>query len=40
LTDNLLALTVVYSAGTMAFGIIMAKSFFDRIPASIEEAAR
>lgn len=38
-TDNLLALAVVYAAGTVAFGAIMAKSFFDRIPAAIEEAA-
>jgi multiple sugar transport system permease protein len=39
LTDSLLGLGVVYSASTVAFGAIMAKSFFDRIPASIEEAA-
>lgn len=39
LTDNLVALSVVYSATTVAFGAIMAKGFFDRIPASIEEAA-
>lgn len=38
-TDNLMVLAVVYAAGTIAFGAIMAKSFFDRIPASIEEAA-
>ncbi|QQO11279.1 carbohydrate ABC transporter permease [Breznakiella homolactica] len=39
LTDNRLALAVVYAATTVAFGAIMAKGFFDRIPASIEEAA-
>jgi len=39
MTDSLLALSVVYTAGTVAFGSIMAKSFFDRIPASLEEAA-
>ncbi len=38
-TDSLLALSVVYTATTVAFGAIMAKSFFDRIPPSIEEAA-
>ncbi|MDR2758732.1 MAG: carbohydrate ABC transporter permease [Spirochaetaceae bacterium] len=39
LTNNRLILTVIYTATTIAFGVIMAKSFFDRIPASIEEAA-
>jgi multiple sugar transport system permease protein len=39
LTNNRLMLTVIYMATTVAFGVIMAKSFFDRIPASIEEAA-
>ena len=38
-TNNRLVLAVVYSATTIAFGAIMAKSFFDHIPASIEEAA-
>lgn len=38
LTDNLGTLGVVY-AMAVAFGTIMAKSFFDRIPASLEEAA-
>jgi multiple sugar transport system permease protein len=39
LTNNRLVLAVIYSATTVAFGAIMAKSFFDHIPASIEEAA-
>ncbi len=39
LTNNRLALAIVYAATTIAFGAIMAKSFFDRIPSSIEEAA-
>jgi multiple sugar transport system permease protein len=39
LTDSLFTLAVVYAASTVAFGAIMAKGFFDRIPASIEEAA-
>ncbi|MDR2403979.1 MAG: carbohydrate ABC transporter permease [Spirochaetaceae bacterium] len=39
LTNNRLILTVIYAATTIAFGAIMAKSFFDRIPPSIEEAA-
>ena len=39
LVDKLWILALVYSATTVAFGTIMAKSFFDRIPASIEEAA-
>jgi len=39
LTNNRLVLAIVYSATTIAFGAIMAKSFFDHIPASIEEAA-
>jgi multiple sugar transport system permease protein len=39
LTNNRLVLAVVYAATTIAFGAIMAKSFFDRIPASLEEAA-
>jgi multiple sugar transport system permease protein len=38
LTDNLVALGAVY-AMAIAFGTIMAKSFFDRIPPSLEEAA-
>lgn len=38
-TDSLIMMVIVYSASTVAFGTIMAKSFFDRIPASIEEAA-
>jgi multiple sugar transport system permease protein len=39
LTNNRLILAIVYAATTVAFGAIMAKSFFDHIPASIEEAA-
>jgi multiple sugar transport system permease protein len=39
LTNSRMVLALVYAATTIAFGSIMAKSFFDRIPASIEEAA-
>ena len=39
LTNNHMSLLVVYTANIVAFGAIMAKSFFDHIPASIEEAA-
>jgi multiple sugar transport system permease protein len=39
LTNNRLVLAVVYASTTVAFGAIMAKSFFDRIPSSLEEAA-
>jgi multiple sugar transport system permease protein len=39
LTDKLWVLAIAYAATTVAFGTIMAKSFFDRIPPSIEEAA-
>ena len=39
LTNNRLMLAIIYSATTVAFGAIMAKGFFDRIPSSIEEAA-
>jgi multiple sugar transport system permease protein len=39
LTNNRLVLAVIYATTTIAFGAIMAKSFFDRIPASLEEAA-
>ncbi len=38
LTDSLVALGVVY-AMAVAFGTIMSKSFFDRIPPSLDEAA-
>ena len=38
LTDSLGALIAVYGM-TVAFGTIMSKSFFDRIPVSLEEAA-
>ncbi|MDR0539093.1 MAG: carbohydrate ABC transporter permease [Spirochaetaceae bacterium] len=39
LTNNRFILILIYAATTIAFGAIMAKSFFDRIPASLEEAA-
>jgi len=39
LTNNRLVLAIIYGTTTIAFGAIMAKSFFDRIPSSIEEAA-
>ena len=39
MTNNRLTLAVVYAATIIAFGAIMAKSFFDHIPSSIEEAA-
>lgn len=39
LTDNLVVLGVIYISTTIAFSTIMAKGFFDNIPASIEEAA-
>ncbi len=38
-TDNLSMLAVVYMATNLSFGTIMSKSFFDRLPASIEESA-
>ncbi len=37
--DKLLVLGIIYIATTLAFSAIMSKSFFDRIPASLEEAA-
>lgn len=40
LTDNRGALGVVYAASVAAFCTIMSKSFFDRIPQSLEEAAK
>jgi multiple sugar transport system permease protein len=39
LTNNRFMLSIVYAATTVAFGAIMAKSFFDNIPSSIGEAA-
>ena len=39
LTDNLATLGGLYTAMMVAFGTIMAKSFFDRIPESLGEAA-
>jgi len=38
-TDSLFALTLVYISIMIAFSTIMGKSFFDRIPVSLEEAA-
>lgn len=38
-TDNLVVLGLIYMVTVLAFCTIMAKSFFDRIPVSIEEAA-
>ncbi|MBF9017986.1 MULTISPECIES: carbohydrate ABC transporter permease [unclassified Oceanispirochaeta] len=37
--DSLLVLSIVYMVTVLAFCAIMAKSFFDRIPSSLEEAA-
>jgi len=39
LTNDRFVLAVVYTTTVIAFGAIMAKSFFDNIPTSIEEAA-
>ena len=39
LTNNLVVLSLLYVATVVAFSTIMAKSFFDRIPSSLEEAA-
>lgn len=39
LTDKLWVLTVVYVATVVAFDTIMAKSFFDRVPSSLDDAA-
>jgi multiple sugar transport system permease protein len=38
-TDSLMALTMVYISVMIAFSTIMGKSFFDRIPIALEEAA-
>ena len=38
-TDNLTVLSIIYMVTVLAFCTIMAKSFFDRIPESLEEAA-
>lgn len=38
-TDNLIVLGIIYMVTVLAFCTIMSKSFFDRIPESIEEAA-
>jgi multiple sugar transport system permease protein len=39
LSNSLVTLTVLYGVTTVGFGSIMSKSFFDRIPPSLEEAA-
>ena len=39
LTNNLFTLSLIYITSVIAFGTIMAKGFFDRIPSSLEEAA-
>lgn len=39
MTDNIIALTVVYITMMIAFSTIMGKGFFDRIPVALEEAA-
>ena len=39
LVDNLPVLAVIYVATVIAFSTIMSRSFFDRIPKSLEEAA-
>jgi multiple sugar transport system permease protein len=38
--DSLLVVAIIYISMVLAFSVIMAKSFFDRIPVEIEEAAR
>ena len=40
LIDNLPILAVIYVATVIAFCTLMSKSFFDRIPASLEEAGQ
>ena len=40
LVDNLPILAVIYVATVIAFCTIMSRSFFDRIPVSLEEAAK
>ena len=40
LVDNHISLSTIYIATVVAFCTIMARSFFDRIPASLEEAAK
>ncbi|OAA29477.1 sugar ABC transporter permease [Kosmotoga arenicorallina S304] len=39
MTDKLSTLTILYITMVIAFSTIMAKSFFDRIPISLEEAS-
>jgi multiple sugar transport system permease protein len=38
-SDSLMIVAIIYIATVVAFSVIMAKSFFDRIPVEIEEAA-
>jgi multiple sugar transport system permease protein len=38
--DNMIVVGIIYISTVLAFSVIMAKSFFDRIPVEIEEAAR
>ena len=40
LVDNLPILAVIYVATVIAFSTIMSRSFFDRIPVDLEEAAK
>ena len=40
LVDNLPILAVIYVATVIAFSTLMSKSFFDRIPVDLEEAAK
>lgn len=40
LVDNHFSLSIIYIATVVAFCTIMARSFFDRIPVSLEEAAK
>ncbi|WP_320128618.1 carbohydrate ABC transporter permease [uncultured Sphaerochaeta sp.] len=39
LTDTLFGLIINYASGSLAFAVLMLKSFFDTIPQDIEEAA-
>jgi len=40
MVDKLSTLLILYTCKMIVFGMIMAKSFFDRIPISLEEAAQ
>lgn len=39
-SDNMIVVAVIYISIVLAFSVIMAKSFFDRVPMEIDEAAR